>query len=286
MNEMMKGATPNRQAQKGFRSARRFRLRPFQAFSAALLALSCSAAGCAGPEPRSVVLVAAASSLKDVVSELGERFERRTGARVDFNFAGSNILAQQIAVADAVDVFLSADRRWFDFLKTEGRIIDRGDAVFLRNRLVVISHADSQLTLTEPAGLATADFQHLVLANPEAVPAGRYAKAWLEQVSVGAGSLWDVLAPKVAPALDVRAALALVASDPAMLGVVYASDQLVSDRTRVIFEPAPSEQPAIEYCAALISRQQPSSVAADFYTFLMGEEARAAFRDHGFEVPE
>ena len=252
----------------------------------ALLGLFGATAGCADRSSQRAILVAAAASLKEVVSELGERFERRTGARVDFNFAGTNILAQQIVAADVVDVFLSADRSWFDFLKSKGRLIDRGDAAFLSNRLVVIARADSQFAFTEPAGLAAAGFQHLVIANPEAVPAGRYAKTWLEQVTVGAGSLWDVLQPKIAPALDVRAALALVASDPEMVGIVYASDQRVSELTRVIFEPAPSEQPRIEYCAALIARPRPSAVAADFYAFLMSEEARAAFREHGFGAPE
>jgi molybdate transport system substrate-binding protein len=231
-------------------------------------------------------LVAAAASLRDVVTELGGEYERRSGTRVDFNFAGSNILAQQIAAAAQADVFLSADQRWIDFLADKGRIIPGSRQIFLQNKLVVIARVDSEIRIEQAADLATCKYKYLVIADPEAVPAGRYTKSWLENRPYAGSSLWQAVAPRVAPALDVRAALALVESDPLLVGVVYASDQLTSKRTRVLFEPAKDQQPRISYGAALIAMDHPSAKAAHFFEFLVGAESQQTYRLHGFGVPE
>ena len=52
------------------------------------------------------LLVSAAVSLSTVLEELGAQYTRETGARVRFNFAGSNVLARQIVEGAAVDVFV------------------------------------------------------------------------------------------------------------------------------------------------------------------------------------
>ena len=250
-----------------------------------LALLLCLLVACSDQHSSDSILVAAAASLRDVATELGDEYERRSGTRVDFNFAGSNILAQQIAAATQVDVFLSADQRWIDFLAERGRLSAGSCQTFLTNKLVVIARDDSGLRMDKAADLATHDYKHLVMADPEAVPAGRYTKSWLESRPHADGSLWQAIAPRVVPALDVRAALALVESDPRLVGVVYASDQLASKRTRVLFEPAKDQQPSINYCAALIAMNARSAAAARFFEYLVSEEPQPTFRRHGFGAP-
>src|SRR3546814_4696341 len=63
----------------------------------------------------------------------------------------------------------------------------------------------------------------LALADPDAVPAGKYAKAALTHLGV-----WRGVAAKVAPAENVRAAMALVERGAAPLGIVYATDARAS----------------------------------------------------------
>lgn len=251
-----------------------------------LLILLTALAACTAKHQEQSLLVAAAASLRDVATELGEAFRRRTGTRVDFNFAGSNVLAQQIVAANQVDAFLSADQRWIDFVADNGRIVAGSSRTILRNRLVVIARKDSELPIQAASDLATCDYQHLVVADPEAVPAGRYSKAWLEQTPHQDGNLWDAVRPRLTPTSDVRATLALVESDPRFVGIVYASDQRTSEQTQVLFEPADDQQPDIEYGAVLIRASDTTSAAGQFLEFLASREAQATFRRHGFGVPE
>lgn len=63
----------------------------------------------------------------------------------------------------------------------------------------------------------------LAVGDPEHVPAGIYAKEALQKLGA-----WDTLSPKLAPAEDVRGALALVERNEAPLGIVYGSDAVAS----------------------------------------------------------
>src|SRR3546814_19226232 len=59
----------------------------------------------------------------------------------------------------------------------------------------------------------------LAMADPDAVPAGRYGRQAL--VSLG---VWPQVAPKIVRAENVRTALALVQRAEARAGIVYATD--------------------------------------------------------------
>ncbi len=227
-------------------------------------------------------MVFAAASLREVVQELGQAFEQKHHIALVYNFAGSNTLAQQIQTAPLADVFLSADARWVDFLEKAGRTLPGLRSPFLSNRLVVISQPHSGTALVHPSRLKDAPFKALALANPEAVPAGRYAKAFLESVRVEGQSLWDWVKEKTVPTLDVRAALALVESDPAVWGIVYRTDAATSDRVQVLYEVPPTLHPPIVYWAAAIQGRPQVNGAKTFLQFLRGPEARAIYKKHGF----
>lgn len=69
----------------------------------------------------------------------------------------------------------------------------------------------------------------LAVGDPEHVPAGIYAKEALQKLGA-----WDTLSPKLAPAEDVRGALALVERNEAPLGIVYGSDAVASKGVKVV----------------------------------------------------
>ncbi len=253
-----------------------------------LLPLAAGLAACGGAESgEPPLMVFAAASLRDVAGDLGADFQRRGPAEVVYNFAGSNTLAQQIRAAPGADVFLSADEDWVDFLDQAGRIVAGTRRAFLSNRLVVVARRDSGLEIDDPRDLAERDgLRFLALADPNAVPAGRYAKAALERLPWQGGTLWNALESKAAPALDVRAALALVESDPEIAGIVYRTDAMASDEVRVLHElPAAADMP-IRYTAALIAGGPSSEAGRRFLDYLTGPAARAIAERHGFGAPQ
>jgi molybdate transport system substrate-binding protein len=246
-----------------------------------LLAASC---GRSRVDP-SELTVFAAASLEDVAREVSTLFERETGLRVVLNTAGSNLLARQIEASLQGDVFLSASEEWIDWLEQRDRVEPGTRATILTNRLVVAAREDSTLVLGEIEDLASAPYRNLVLADPEAVPAGIYARTLLSGVALATGTLWERVADRVVPTLDVRAALALLEADPLLIGIVYATDAAISARIRVLLDVDASHQPPVTYGACLVRGTPQKEAALRYLAFLSGEEARGVFRRHGFGIP-
>jgi len=250
------------------------------------LAVSAAAAGGCAARTDEPALVFAAASLADVLTEgVGELRADRPDLRIDLNLAGSSVLAEQVLAGAPADLFVSADRRQMERLVAAGKV--RPDEVeeIATNRLVVVVPAAGGAGGAAPAVLAgprdLLGFRRLALADPEAVPAGVYARAWLEREG-----LWDELAPRVVPALDVRAALAAVAAGHLEAGIVYATDVRTTGRVAVVYRVPPERAPPIEYVAAPIAgRGAGGGAAAELLAFLRGPEGRALLRRHGFEPP-
>ena len=259
-------------------------------FALALLALiplstGCGHNGSSGHEKPSVVVFAAAS-LRDVVQDIGVRFAEAHQVALVYNFAGSNTLAQQLQAAPVADVFLSANPDWVDALERAELVLPESRRNFLSNRLVLISRKEAEFQLSAPGLLPALSFSFLALADPEAVPAGRYAKTFLQAVETADRSVWEAVKDTIVPTADVRAALGLVASDPNIIGIVYRTDAMSSGQVRVVYEVPPALHQPIVYCAvALKDRPQPELVA-QFLDFLRSPEAGAIYNTQGFVVDE
>ncbi|HEX2077922.1 MAG TPA: molybdate ABC transporter substrate-binding protein [Longimicrobium sp.] len=227
------------------------------------------------------LLVFAAASLREAMEEVGTAFRQETGTRVVFNFAGSNDLAHQILATRGPALFLSASSAWMDTVQNAGRIVPGTRRDLLSNELVVVAHARDTSTVPEPCALASLPFRNLALGDPEAVPAGTYARTWLRSVQCGGRPLWDTVRDRVAPAPDVRAALGLVLADPRVIGIVYRTDQMAfADRTRVLYEVR--DGPPIRFVLARLAEGDAPAAAERFYDYLASDGGAVVFRRHGF----
>ncbi|MGH6932945.1 MAG: molybdate ABC transporter substrate-binding protein, partial [Dongiaceae bacterium] len=227
------------------------------------------------------VLVFAAASLKNAGDDVGKAFEATSGITPVFSFASSADLAKQIEHGAPAALFISADDKWMDYLAERQLIVTDTRRELLGNRLVLIAPADSQLTLDLTPGGRLSNVlgdARLALADPDSVPAGRYAKAALETLN-----LWANIEPMAVRAKDVRAALVLVERGEAAAGVVYLTDALASDKIKIVAEFPRDSHPPIVYPVALIAGHDDDAARA-FYRFLLGQEARAIFQEHGFTV--
>jgi molybdate transport system substrate-binding protein len=236
---------------------------------AALLAL-------AWPVAAEEVVVYAAASLTECLKEVAQGFEKSTGHTVVFNLGGSNDLARQIKAGAPADVFFSADKAQMDGLEAAGlvRAVDRVDV--LSNVLVVVVPATSAARLNGASDLASVG--RLALADPQAVPAGVYARTWLESAR-----FWDQVKDKIIPTLNVRAALSAVESENADAGIVYRTDAATSKRVKVAFEVPREQGPAVVYPMAPLKGSTKAATAA-LTRYLTSAAARAVYARYGFVV--
>ena len=237
-------------------------------------------AGTALPAAAEEVVVFAAASMKTALDRIAADFTAATGHKVMISYAGSNVLAKQIIEGAPADIFVSANVRWMDEVGKQGLIAQGMRADLLGNRLVLIGHRDAPDVQIGPdldlAGLLEGG--KLAMALVDAVPAGQYGKAALTALG-----LWDGVAAQVAQADNVRAALALVATGEAPMGIVYATDAAADSHVRIIGAFPEGSYPAIIYPAALMAGAQDAADKA-FYEALSSDAADATFAAEGFAI--
>ena len=229
----------------------------------------------AGPE----IMVSAAASLKDAFRDISKQYERRTGARVNFNFGASGALQKQIESGAPVDAFASAGIPQMDALATQGLIAPETRRDFARNTLALVVPADSTSGITGFADLGGAKVTKLAVGNPKTVPVGQYAKQALTRLG-----LWQGLAPRLILAEDVRQALDYVARGEVDAGIVYASDvRAAGERVRAVATaPADTHDPIL-YPIAVVRASSHQDAARAFIDAVMSGNGQRILEKYGFE---
>lgn len=227
-------------------------------------------------------LVFAAASLGSALSQIEADWEAAGGTDVVISYAGSSQLARQIELGAPAELFISANEEWMDHLAQKALIRPETRRDLLSNTLVLIATGTGA-----PAQEIGSDFDlptllgegRLAMALIDSVPAGIYGRE-----ALGTLGLWSAVETRVAQADNVRAALALVASGAAPLGIVYATDAGAEDNVTVVGRFPEGSHAPIRYPAALTVRA--GKAASDFLAYLGGPEARAVFVKAGFGIPD
>jgi len=226
------------------------------------------------------VRLLAASSMTNVVQEVAKEFEQQSGIKIQAVFAGSSALARQIDRGAPVDVFISANTKWADYLVEQGLVERSSVSVLASNELVLVSpkaHLVSDGELNSIAWWqASLNGGRLAVGNPDAVPAGIYAKQALSQLGV-----WSEIQSSLAPTNNVRVALTLVEREEAPLGIVYATDAYLSDAVTIVHRFDEHRHDKIEY--PLVQFNQNSDTQA-LLNYLASDKATAILERFGFSA--
>ena len=255
----------------------RWRLLASLALSTAAALLLVGALACDdGPRGEKALLVFAATSLTDALTEIGRSFEEQRDVDVAFSYEGSQTLARQIVRGAPADMFISAGRFPADLLQDEG-LVEHEATHLLTNRLVLV--IDPSGADVESLDQLTSDLvRRVAVANPDLAPAGWYAREALTHLG-----LWENLRGKLVLGPDVRVTLAYVESGNVDVALVYQTDARVAEGLKVLDIVPPDSYSPIVYPAVVIRRSENKALAAEFLDFLASEAAESVFRKHGFE---
>ena len=229
------------------------------------------------------VTVFAAASLKTALDAVSAQWSAETGNKAVISYAASSALAKQIEQGAPADVFFSADLDWMDYLG-QNKLIDTTSVTrLLGNDIVLIAPKDSTATAEIKPGFDLAGLLgdgRLAMGDVKSVPAGKYGKAALESLGV-----WASVEGKLAQAENVRAALKLVATGEAPLGVVYLTDAKAESSVEIVGTFPANSHPPIIYPVARTSASM-NETAEAFIGYLTSPAAKAIFEAQGFKLLE
>lgn len=236
----------------------------------------CGERGSADDKDRVTILVGAAASLTDAISEIEPLFEKAGGIDLDLQFSATGPLKEQIKSGADIDVFMSASAKDMADLVVAGYVVD--DEVLLTNELVLAKTKGSGVrSISDLKGV-----EYIAVGEPSSVPAGKYALEALTNLG-----LYDSLKGRFTYAKDVSQVLNWVELGNAEVGFVYYSDFVRSKgKVELVEKVAAGKYTSIVYPMGLVKGSVKVDEARAFMEFLKGDEARAVFRKYGFGISE
>lgn len=242
----------------------------------------------AAPVASTDVIVFAAASLTDAFKEIGAAFEAaHPGVTVVLNFAGSQVLSQQLVQGAKADVFASANATEMENVRKAG-LADNSGEIFANNRLVVIVPSDNPGKVEALRDLAKAGLKFVVA--DETVPVGGYTLSMLEKMSAdpeyGADFGPTVLKNVVSQENNVKAVVTKVALGEADAGVVYATDETPDVRSKITTLAVPDKFNQIgKYPIVALKEAPQPELAKEFVTFVLAKDGGQAILQKWNFVP-
>ena len=254
------------------------------------LAFACSLLGCTNqgqepartrgkPDRTAELIVFAAASLTDAITEISRLFESERNVKIYTNFAGSQTLQLQIERGAPADLFISASPKQMDALAEKDAIYKSTRRNVLRNSLVLVAPTGNSHQIERPEELTAPRIRRIAIGEPSSVPAGIYGAETLNRLGI-----WSRVQSKLIPGADVRSVLAYTAAGEVDFGIVYRTDASVSEKVRIAYEfPASSYSPIV-YPAAVIRGAKHGDLAHSFLRYLETSEVKRVFEKYGFSV--
>lgn len=222
---------------------------------------------------QSTIKVFAAASLTEVMTTLAKQYSAQHSVQVQTVYGGSGMLAKQLEQGAPADLFISADVKWMDYLKGKHLLQEATVRSWLGNRLVMVIPVN-QVRQIVPERSAS-ERGYWCTGDTISVPVGIYAKQALTYMG-----WWEKVKDRLVSTQDVRATLSLVEREECDIGIVYATDALVSTKVKIAGEfPQNSHEPIV-YPIAVMT--QASSSAQGFYDYLQTVAARKVLTQFGF----
>lgn len=248
----------------------------------ALLFLLLILTACGGREGGDEVVVFAAASLEEALTEIGARYmTQRDHVSIVFNFDSSGTLKTQIQEGADCGLFISAGQGQMDQLEAEGFLLDGSRSDLLENTVVLAVPEDGPAGLRsfEQLRAALEDGTVLLAMGSGDVPVGQYTQNifayWgLEEDDLAASGCLTY-------GSNVKEVATQVAEGTVDCGIVYGTDAYSAGLT-VVDAAGPEMCGRAVYPAAILAGGRNLDGARDFLDFLRTDQAAEVFSRVGF----
>lgn len=225
------------------------------------------------------ITLAIANSTCDTFKQLGERYRTRHPVEITYICKSSGRLAKGLSGhAIQADIYISANRRWMDYMIKGGQISADKVSSPWGNRLVVSAPADSPLRIQQWNDLVSEKIDTILIGDPGTAPFGRYTKQALQRTGV-----WEQVKHKITTKKHITLlADTLANADERTVGILFATN--LNGRLRTLFPVDPAWHPPIRYYMAPVAESWDRPATRKLLDFITGPEGREIFGNAGFDV--
>jgi molybdate transport system substrate-binding protein len=230
--------------------------------------------------PASSILVAAAASLQLALQAITPiHTQASPNPAVNYNFAASGVLAQQIQQGAPVDVFIAAAEKQMSALAQQGLLAAGTQATLLTNQLVLIAPKQSLVSLTDWRQLTNPAIKRIAIGEPRTVPAGQYAVEVFKNLSI-----LERVRSKFVLGNSVKSVLTAVETGDVDAGIVYITDAKNSSKVQIVAIADDKLHSPINYSIAILKSSKSPAKSKQYVELLRSKSAIAIFKKYGFGI--
>ena len=219
------------------------------------------------------VRLSVAASMKDVINELTDGYlKKHPGTRFIRNYGASGALAKQIENGAPADLYISANKKWMDYLQEKKLVDVSSRGIFAYNLLVFAGLPSKTASMQDLSRL-----EKIAIGSPKSVPAGEYAVTAIKKAGLDRH-----LENKLVMARDVRECLLYTERGEVDGAFVYKTDALLAEQAKILFSVPQDLYPRVTYPMALTVAGAKNRETAAFFAYLHSAEAKAVLTKYGF----
>ncbi len=227
------------------------------------------------------VLLYAPISLSEVIKELINSYKYlQKNIKIKPVFMGTSKLVMQVKNGAKPDLFISANLEWMDYLERKKIISKKFRKDYLSNSLVVITNKENSVNafknIKELENAFLKSKTKISLAMTNSIPAGIYAKEFLENIGV-----WKNIKRNYVESPNVRTALNYVARNELEFGIVYKTEVVENSKVKIVYYIEGKKHKKIIYPIAALNEKKETM---EVYNYFLDNESLSKTLKWGFEI--
>ena len=227
------------------------------------------------------VLLYAPISLSEVIKELINSYKNlQKNIKIKPVFMGTSKLVMQVKNGARPDLFISANLEWMDYLERKKIISKKFRKDYLSNSLVVITNKENSVNafknIKELENAFLKSKTKISLAMTNSIPAGIYAKEFLENIGV-----WKNIKRNYVESPNVRTALNYVARNELEFGIVYKTEVVENSKVKIVYYIEGKKHKKIIYPIAALNEKKETM---EVYNYFLDNESLTKTLKWGFEI--
>ncbi len=222
--------------------------------------------------------IAVAANAQFVAKVLAADFKKQSGISPELVVGASGKLTTQIEQGAPFDVFLSADMKYPQELYSKG-LTTAKPKEYAYGKLVLWTMKSAHLN-NGLAGLKSAEFKKVAVANPKLAPYGEAAIQAFNKLKI-----YTALQPKIVygeSIAQVNQYLLTGAADAALTAKAVVLDPEQADKGRWVDVPQGLYKP-IAQGVIVVKTSNHKKQAQQFYTYLFSNKAQKIFKQYGYQ---
>jgi len=220
------------------------------------------------------IRLAAGIGMKEVLNVLSKNFTKtHPGATFIKTYAAAGALAMQIEQGAPIDLYISADTKWVDYLQKKNLIDGKWVAPFAWNDIVVVGKPSVKIgSMQELTKL-----QRIAIGNPTSAPAGESAMEAFRNAGIE-----KQLAGKLVMTRDILQCLMYAETKAVDASVVHLTEALTAKRSKILLTVPHNLYHRTPFTMAVTQRGETNADTKAFFRYLQSPEAKGILERYGY----